>query len=398
MAQQRSSGNTQQSEQTVRSAPAFRGTLGSAQVLYTTLRGISNGKKDQHATCELDAQGLQFVVTDKSLAAQGLANLSSKLFEVWDLCGNGSLRFRVNLTVLLQCLGILGKELTDTMLKLSYHDDEECFNLHLVEGRVVTECKIRTLFDELRADGPVEIDNDDHASMDDDDNDDDGDNDDGDDAVRRSLRAGARGARADFQADFRSAATVNRMVVKSAQLRDAFAELGELTGAATVAVLMSPKKPFFRLSADGQLASCSVDFPQGDESFSSMKCEEHMVRTYRASLLQLAGRALPFADKTFVRMNKHGTLGLQHLIQQSDGVKSYVEFYVLSDAGDASHLDQDHDNGEDEHGGLTHPYDDANSAGEQLASPADSDHGFEAPTEAADPSQASAFSSTHSIY
>mmetsp|Transcript_2189 Transcript_2189/g.5047 ORF Transcript_2189/g.5047 Transcript_2189/m.5047 type:complete len:360 (-) Transcript_2189:109-1188(-) len=328
-------GSTQQSEQTHRNAPAFRATLGSAQVLYTTLKGISNGKKDQHANCEIDAQGLQFVVTDKSLAAQGLASLSSKLFEVWDLCGNASMSFRINLTVLLQCLGLLGKELTDTMLKLTYYDEEEYFNLHLLEGRVVTECKIRTLFDESRPDGPVELDN--------------------ETTSQRTETSTRSRARADFQANFRNFPTVNRMIVKSSQLRDAFAELGELAGAATVSVLMSPQKPFFRLSADGQLASCSVDFPQGDESFSSMKCEEHKVCTYRASLVQLAGRALQFADKTCLRMNKQGTLALQHLLVQNDGVKSYVEFYILSDAAeleslsDADDEDEDDDNQEREH-------------------------------------------------
>lgn len=202
--------------------------------------------------------------------------------------------------------------LQHTDLKIAYFDEEECFSLQLMEGQVLTECKIRTLAECLESDGES------HHSEDE------------EDAQPTS--------KIDFAAAFRNSAVLNKGVVKSELLREAFAELGELPGAATVNVLMSPTQPYFQLSADGQAASCRIDFPHGDESFSQLSCQKHMNCEYRLSLIQQSGKALAHSDKTFIRMNEEGTLSIQHMILQPDAKKTYVDYFILADVDDDESL------------------------------------------------------------
>ena len=200
--------------------------------------------------------------------------------------------------------------LQHTDLKMAYFDEEECFSMQLMEGEVLTECKIRTIAETMDEDERS------RASDEDDDED-----------------AGPM-SKVDFSSAFRNSRVVNKGIVKSDLLREAFFELGELPGAATVNVLMSPAAPFFQLSADGQATSCRIDFPHGDETFAQLTCEKTMNCEYSLGLLQQAGKALGFSDKTFLRMNNEGTLSVQHMILQPDGKKTYVDYYILADVDD----------------------------------------------------------------
>lgn len=204
--------------------------------------------------------------------------------------------------------------LQHTDLKMAYFEDEECFSMQLMEGEVLTECKIRTIAESMDAE----------------------------EASNASDEEGEESgplSKVDFSSAFRNSRVVNKGIVKSDLLREAFFELGELPGAATVNVLMSPAAPFFQLSADGQATSCRIDFPHGDETFAQLTCEKTMNCEYSLGLLQQAGKALGFSDKTFLRMNSEGTLSVQHMILQPDGNKTYVDYYILADVDDDESAD-----------------------------------------------------------
>jgi cell cycle checkpoint protein len=166
--------------------------------------------------------------------------------------------------------------------------------LQLNEGDVLTECRIKTMSD--------------------------GDDD--------SL---------DFSGAFRSAEHVNKLILHSDRLRDAFLELSDLPGASNIKILVSPSAPYFRLSACGQFGVCEVDFAQGADSFSHFECPVQLCYEYRLTLLHQAAKPLADAEKTFLRMNSEGMLSIQHLIRQADGQKTYVDFFLL--AADFAHDD-----------------------------------------------------------
>lgn len=275
--------------------PVFCAEISNANVVVSGLRGIL-GKKNQHALVEIAADGLMFTCTEQSKACQGCAFVASKLFDTFDLSpqiqdADEAVLFRLNLSTLLHCLGSLSSSShAQTSLKLAYFDEQECFSLQLTERSLTTECKIRTMEE--------------------------GDSDD---------------TRIDFAAAFRDSPTVNRAILPSEQLREALVELSELPQASTISLLMSPEYPFFRLKAHGEVGSCEVIFPLGDESFTQFECKETLEFGYRQSLMQIASKALQFADKTCVRVNESGMLSMQHMICQESGSKTYVDFFVLAD-------------------------------------------------------------------
>lgn len=90
----------------------FRAEISNAQIVVFTLKGISTSKKDQHCYCEISTSGLKFIATDASIAAQGTATISESLFDSWSLQlepTTSQLSFRINLSILLQCLSCLGR-------------------------------------------------------------------------------------------------------------------------------------------------------------------------------------------------------------------------------------------------------------------------------------------------
>jgi hypothetical protein len=124
---------------------------------------------------------------------------------------------------------------------------------------------------------------------------------------------------------------LNRALLKSAHLKEAFAELGDLPGAANIEVTMAPTYPYLRLAAAGSGGSCAVDFPQGSESFVTFDSTAPQTYRFHASLLQCAVKALPSAEETFLRLNDQGMLCVNHKILGADGKVMYVSFIVLPD-------------------------------------------------------------------
>ena len=282
----------------------FKAEIGSAAVVVSTLKGIlfkAQGTQGDGASAEgfttvvtADSRGLKFTYTDASKSLQGCASIQEVLFDVWHIQHHVErASFRIRLSLLLQCLSGFGmSSLEKTTLKMAYFPDEECFCMQLMEGDVLTECKITTLED---------------------------DND--------SLDAGS----IDFVGAFDAADFQNRVIIASDRLRDAFGEISDLPGASTCNMLISPEAPFFRISTMGEHGSCQIDFPHGSESFTQFRCEAKLEYSFRMSHMQQATRALSFAHRTFIRLNSAGLLSMQHMVKVNES-KTYVDYYVISDA------------------------------------------------------------------
>ncbi len=124
----------------------FSCELSGAQIVYNALKSISSGKKDQHCVCEIDHTGISFITTDSAaIVAQGCANFHVRLFEVFEFSYPERVCFNINLSLLLNCLSLLGVKIERVAINMAYDKSSEIFRIMLVEGNVITECKLCTL-------------------------------------------------------------------------------------------------------------------------------------------------------------------------------------------------------------------------------------------------------------
>jgi hypothetical protein len=268
----------------------FKARLNNPNIVTCGLRGIANGKREQHVQVEVIPQdGIRFITTDPTKSLQGCASMNEKLFEEWYIRDEQQpVCFRVNLAILLDCLTMgTGTSSASTGLLMEYRASVGALTLQLIETESITECVIRTLADDTEEEQAL-----------------------------------------DFATAFRASDINSKAIVHSEQFRDAFMELAELPGASIVAVSMNSVHPMLRMSAEGDSGSCFIDF--GSDSFSLFQCTNPLLFTYKLSLLERASKPLAEAEKTFMRINGDGILSLQNLIKQPQGEKTYVDFFVLA--------------------------------------------------------------------
>ncbi|XP_014400330.1 PREDICTED: cell cycle checkpoint protein RAD1 [Myotis brandtii] len=193
--------------------------------------------------------------------------------------------FRINLTVLLDCLSIFGSSPTPgnlTALRMCYQGYGCPLMLFLEEGGVVTVCKINTQEPE------------------------------------ETL---------DF--DFCSTNVINKIILQSEGLREAFSEL-DMTSE-VLQITMSPEKPYFRLSTFGNAGSSHLDYPKDSDLMESFNCNETQVNRYKISLLKPSTKALVLSCKVSIRTDNRGFLSLQYMIRNEDGQICFVEYYCCPD-------------------------------------------------------------------
>ena len=245
------------------------------------------------AQCRACAQGITLTVEDSGKCLQASAHLEAKDMDEYALAdGDDTLCFRVSLPLFIDCISIFGfAKLGATSLSLSCDADSDGLHLLLEEDGVVTECELRTLVGEE--------------------------------------------SDVDYVSLFRSSPVVNKAIIKSARLREAFAELSDVSGAATVALRMSPQDPAFRMEAVGALGSVFIDFAAQSDSFVVFESSAEQKMRYRLTFLQHAFRALPTASETYLRINEDGLLCVQHMIVTDAGAQNFVDFVVLPAESDA---------------------------------------------------------------
>ncbi|XP_064621085.1 cell cycle checkpoint protein RAD1-like isoform X2 [Lineus longissimus] len=235
------------------------------------------------ATIFASPNGLKVTVED-SKCVQANAFLQNSVFQEYTI-NEEQATFKINLTVLLDCLLIFGASPLpgiQTALKLSYDGYGTPLILMLEEGGVLTDCSIKTQ-------EPDET--------------------------------------LDF--NFSSVNVINKVIMKSECLKEAFNEL-DMTSE-VLEILMSPDKPYFRLSTFGSAGSTHSDFPKESDMVESFQCTQTQTNRYKISLLKPSVKALALSSRISIRTDDRGFISLQYMIKNEDGQICFVEYYCAPD-------------------------------------------------------------------
>ncbi|XP_073933736.1 cell cycle checkpoint protein RAD1 isoform X1 [Castor canadensis] len=255
-------------------------SLDNVRNLSTILKAIHFR---EHATCFATKNGIK-VTVENAKCVQANAFIQAGIFQEFTV-QEESVTFRINLTVLLDCLSIFGSNPmpgTLTALRMCYQGYGHPLMLFLEEGGVVTVCKINTQ-------EPDET--------------------------------------LDF--DFCSTNVINKVILQSEGLREAFSEL-DMTSE-VLQITMSPEKPYFRLSTFGNAGSSHLDYPKDSDLMEAFHCNQTQVNRYKISLLKPSTKALVLSCKVSIRTDNRGFLSLQYMIRNEDGQICFVEYYCCPD-------------------------------------------------------------------
>ncbi|KAK1176114.1 cell cycle checkpoint protein RAD1 [Acipenser oxyrinchus oxyrinchus] len=255
-------------------------SLDNARNLSNILKAIQF--KD-HATFLSTSNGIKVTVED-SKCLQANAFIQAEIFQEFSI-QEDSVMFRVNLAVLLDCLTIFGGSAVPgvtTALKMCYNGYGYPLTLFLEEGGVVTVCKINTQEPE------------------------------------ETL---------DF--DFCSTNVINKVILQSDSLREAFSEL-DMTSE-VLQITMSPDKPHFRLSTFGNSGSAHCDYPKDSDMMEVFQCTQTQTNRYKMSLLKPSTKALSLSCKVSIRTDNRGFLSLQYMVRNDDGQICFIEYFCCPD-------------------------------------------------------------------
>lgn len=229
------------------------------------------------------ANGLK-VTVEKSKCIQASAFIQADIFHSYNI-REDSLTFKINLSVLMECLNIFGCPTTPgamTSLKLCYNGYGSPLNLLLEDEGVVTDCSIKTQ--------------------------------EPDDVL-------------DF--DFNNANVINKIIMKSECLKEAFIEMD--VSSDVLQLSLSPDPPYFRLSTFGGMSTFHMECPKDSELIELFQCSQAQTNRYKTSLVRPAAKALALSNKTSIRTDDRGFLCLQFMIVTENGHTSFVEFYCSPD-------------------------------------------------------------------
>ncbi|CAI9724798.1 cycle checkpoint RAD1-like [Octopus vulgaris] len=129
--------------------------------------------------------------------------------------------------------------------------------------------------------------------------------------------------------DFCTENVVNKIIMKSECLREAFSEL-DMTSS-VLEFLLSPDPPYFRMSTFGNAGRTHSDFPRDSDMIESFQCQATQTNRYKISLLKPSVKALTISSRVSIRVDKRGFLSLQFMIKNEDGQVCFVEFYCVPD-------------------------------------------------------------------
>ncbi|PSN41823.1 Coronin-1C [Blattella germanica] len=160
-----------------------------------------------NAICFATDNGLKVTVED-SKCIQASAFIQKEVFQKYIL-NDEQVAFKINLSVLVECLNIFGG--TATALKMCYQGYGYPLTMLLEENGVITDCSIKTL-------EPEDV--------------------------------------MDF--NFAASNVLNKIILRSECLKEVFAELD--TSSDLIEILLSPDPPYFRISTSGVAGDTKMSF------------------------------------------------------------------------------------------------------------------------------------------
>lgn len=247
----------------------FEAYLDSVKHIYGLLKAVNF--KD-NATCFATEKGLKVTVED-SKCVQASAFIQKEMFQRYSL-NDEQVAFKVNLSVLVECLNIFGG--TATALKMCYQGYGYPLTMLLEEGGVITDCSIRTLEAE-------EI--------------------------------------LDF--NFSAESVLNKIILRSECLKEVFAELDSSSD--LIEILLSPDPPYFRIITSGIAGDTKVDISKNSDMIETFQCTTVATSRYKLSHVKPSAKSLAISQKVSIRTDDRGLLCFQYMIP-ADSHTCFIEY------------------------------------------------------------------------
>ena len=285
----------------------FSARLDSAALVTSLIECLIEEKRSEVvAHIAIDAAGLELHVVGRSKSTHATLTLPVSCFAAFDCVDETGaqfvrggdqepIAFSVDVRALVECLKLFGAAGADLEVSLSYAPATEVFKLTLEEPGAFTSCDVHVLEDSNDLEGATDM-------------------------------AGA----------FRDAPTAAKTLATSATLRDVVADFDEsAVGSSTIKVSVSRRAPHFRLAASGSVGCVQIDVPR--DAFVVFEApEETRSWTYQTQAFLHGMKALPHSHETYVRVNDHGMLLVQHMVANDRGAgdNMYLEYLCCSDTDD----------------------------------------------------------------
>lgn len=261
----------------------FRGKISHVKNLIDALKSLNIG---MDALVYIGENGLQVIIEDSN-CFQAVLYVTNAAFCEFEL--DGIARFRINLAVLCDCLGIFHNPGNSCRMIYKGHGAPLALIMEeAANNNCVIECSIKTQNDSE----PLQFDDE---------------------------------------------ARVNQIVFRSGDFQDILSEIEK--SCEELQMTLSPKSPFFRLRTMGVIQSATeYQVDKLSESIISFNCKDRTCFSYKTNQIKLFQRALPLSSKIALSTDKNGLLTVQVILVMTteedanaprDDSKMYIEYFIL---------------------------------------------------------------------
>ena len=119
-----------------------------------------------------------------------------------------------------------------------------------------------------------------------------------------------------------------KVIMRASWLHDAMSELSS-TGPQKLIVSTSLQKPYLKLYSQGAYGSASVEFTQDPRFLETWQITEDSTHIYQFSSAKAAMKAMSIASKVSIRIDVHGVMSLQFMVEVEGGMLCFVDYRAL---------------------------------------------------------------------
>ncbi|KAL0266970.1 UNVERIFIED_CONTAM: hypothetical protein PYX00_009367 [Menopon gallinae] len=236
--------------------------------------------------------GVKVTVEDLK-CVQANAFINAELFDEYELskCDEDEIiKFKVNLSVILECLSIFGTSAGSvTTLKMTYQGTGFPLEILIEEDGIITNCTVKTMSPDLLL---------------------------------------------DF--NFGRTNVPNKIILHSDAMKDIMHDL-DMTSE-IVKIFISPNAPYFRLTTLGDAGESQTDIPKDCGIVDSFQCNSVVQYSYKIIHIKPSIKPLGISNKVSIRINDRGFLCFQYMIKIDENHVSFVEYYCTPVVDDEDEL------------------------------------------------------------
>lgn len=257
----------------------FSAALANIKYFYSSLKAI---QFQENVSISISDEGFRATVED-SKSVQATFYASRECFTEFSLKDNEPILMCVPISVICDCLGIFVG--TESTMKLLYKGNGAPLVFILEQhgdDDLITECAIKT----KNVEAPL-----------------------------------------DFMLDS-SDPGYNVIVLNGSQFAHLLYDLNS-KDVEWMEILMSPKPPYFRMTALGVMQTLSnVEVDRLSDSVLMFSCKQTTVTKYNMSYIRLLFKALTLSNKVAIRTDNSGLLNIQLATFNVDNAQAYIEYYI----------------------------------------------------------------------